>query len=281
MEAALLAGKGDCSMSKIRFQNVSLKYKNGNSEKKVLDDINLEINKGEFICVIGPSGCGKSTLLSLLSGLNKPSEGSVTLDGRKIEGPGTDRGVVFQHYSLFPWLTARKNIVFGIKQAGKEKNKAAIAKRAQYFLDRVELSDSGDKYPFELSGGMQQRVALARTLAMDTDILLMDEPFGAIDPKVRYELQDLTLELCKDGDKKKTAVFVTHDIDEAIFLADRIIFMSPGKVYSDIKIPASIRNIRDRSLLFINKDYKKLHDELVQLFYHDENTYEHEIEVAV
>ena len=278
-------------MGKIRFQNVSLNYSNGNSVKNVLENIDLEINKGELVCVIGPSGCGKSTLLSLLSGLNKPTNGTVTIDGQKIKGPGTDRGVVFQHYSLFPWLTARKNIIFGIKQAGKEKNKARILKRAQYFLDRVELSDSGDKYPFELSGGMQQRVALARTLAMDTDILLMDEPFGAIDPKVRYELQDLTLELCKDGDAKKTAVFVTHDIDEAIFLADRIIFMNPGGAYKDIKIPASIRNIRDRSLLFVNKDYKKLHDELVGLFYNDADegkglsgaSYieEHEIEVAV
>ncbi len=256
-------------MGKIEFQDVSLDYESKGNKKRVLNHVNLDIDENEFVCLIGPSGCGKSTLLSLASGLNKPTEGNVKINGEVVKGAGTDRGVVFQHYSLFPWLTAKKNVIFGVKQAKKEKDNKKIIEKTQYFLDKVELADSGDKYPFELSGGMQQRVALARTFAMDTDILLMDEPFGAIDPKVRYELQELTLNLCKNGEKKKTAIFVTHDIDEAIILADRIIFMRPGVIQKDIKVPKSLSGIKNRSELFLSNEYKKLRDELVSLFYQE------------
>lgn len=256
-------------MSKIEFKDVALEYESKGKKKRVLDNINLNIDENEFVCLIGPSGCGKSTLLSLVSGLNKPTKGNVLLNGEKIKGAGTDRGVVFQHYSLFPWMTAKKNVMFGIKQAKKEKEHKKIEERADYFLEKVELADSSDKYPYELSGGMQQRVALARTLAMDTDILLMDEPFGAIDPKVRYELQELTLDLCKKGEKKKTAIFVTHDIDEAIVLADRIIFMKPGKIQKDIKVSDEILEVKNRAELYTSNEYKKLHDNLVNMFYQD------------
>ncbi|SET11262.1 ABC transporter ATP-binding protein [[Clostridium] polysaccharolyticum] len=251
----------------IKFDGVSMEYNRNGNVQRVLNNINLEIEDGEFICLIGPSGCGKSTLLSLVSGLNHPTEGEVRIDDNVVTGPGVDRGVVFQHYSLFPWMTAEKNVVFGIKQAKIEKSDKAIKKRAHEFLDKVALSDSKTKYPFELSGGMQQRVALARTLAMDTNILLMDEPFGAIDPRVRFELQELTLDLCKSG--KKTTLFVTHDIDEALFLADRILFMCPGNVHKIIDVKSVFPEKKDRTEMLKSKEYKNLHNELVMLFYQD------------
>ena len=191
--------------------------------------------------MIGSSGCGKSTLLSILEGINSPTQGSILIDGKPVQGTGFDRGVVFQHYSLFPWMTARKNVAFGVKQIRKNLPKSERLKIADEFLDKVGLEEFKNKYPSQLSGGMQQRAAIARALAMDTDILLMDEPFGAIDAKNRTILQELLLELWEgDGtQEKKTVLFVTHDIDEAILLSDRIIMMSsrPGRVGKEIPVP--------------------------------------------
>lgn len=224
-------------LSKIEFKNVSFNYQQGAQHANTLENISFEIEQGEFICILGPSGCGKSTLISLLSGLRFPTDGEIYIDGETVTGPGTNRGMVFQHYSLFPWLTAKNNIVFGIREAGILKGRRSkIRERAMYFLSQVGLLESADKYPFELSGGMQQRVALARALAMDTDILLMDEPFGAIDPQKRAELQELSIQLCKNGSEKKTVVFITHDIDEALFLADKVYFMEPKHIRSVIPV---------------------------------------------
>ncbi|MGN0690116.1 MAG: ABC transporter ATP-binding protein [Oscillospiraceae bacterium] len=258
-------------LSKIEIRNLTVDYSERNTRFTALEDVSFSVEQGEFVSVIGSSGCGKSTLLSILEGINSPTSGEVLIDGKKVDGTGTDRGVVFQHYSLFPWMTARKNIAFGVKQAKKNLSRPDRYKVADEFLDKVGLADFGNKYPSQLSGGMQQRVAIARALAMDTDILLMDEPFGAIDAKNRTILQELLLELW-EGDKsgeKKTVVFVTHDIDEAILLSDRIVMMSsrPGKVKKEIVVPFD--RPRDREKLVGTREYGKFRNELLSLFYGD------------
>ena len=206
------------SKTKIHIKDVSFEYIDKKSKYEALSNVSLDIKEGEFVCLLGSSGCGKSTLLSLLSGMNKATSGVINVDNHEIEGPGIDRAVVFQHYSLFPWLTAKGNVLFGIKQNGKNYSKKERSELADSYLDSVGLSYAKDKYPSQLSGGMQQRVAVARALALESEILLFDEPFGAIDPKLRLELQELVSRLSVE--KKKTVVFVTHDIDEAILLAD-------------------------------------------------------------
>lgn len=250
-------------MSKIEIKHLSFNYEENKDKTLALEDINLSIEEGEFICILGPSGCGKSTLLSLLEGLNVSSEGGIYIDGKEIKGPGTDRAVVFQHYSLFPWLSAKKNIIFGIKQGNKKYSRVQRDELADEYLKNVGLEEAGDKYPAQLSGGMQQRVAIARALAMEADILLMDEPFGAIDPKLRQELQELFSRLSKE--KGKTVVFVTHDIDEAILLADRIVVMEPGRIRAEI--PVTIPNPRKRDELAGTEEFQKLHRKLISLFY--------------
>ncbi|MHB8061379.1 MAG: ABC transporter ATP-binding protein [Ruminiclostridium sp.] len=254
-------------MSKVEVNNVSLEFKDSEKSFLALDKINLKIEEGEFVCIIGSSGCGKSTLISLLAGLNFPTDGEVLIDGKHVLGTGTNRGMVFQHYSLFPWLSAKKNISFGIKQANLYKDKALIEERAVEFLRKVGLEDYVDKYPYQLSGGMQQRVAIARTLAMDTEILLLDEPFGAIDPKNRIALQDLTIELCKKNKNRKAAVFVTHDIDEAIILADRIVFMEPKKIKEQIKVDFPQGLAREE--ITKSKKYAEIRARLMELFYYE------------
>ncbi len=252
-------------MSKIEIDNLVLYYKETGKEQEflALDHINLNIEEGEFVCIIGPSGCGKSTLLSVLEGLNKPTSGEIRINGKAIHGTGPERGVVFQHYSLFPWLTAKKNVSFGIKQVNKKISTKEAEKIAGEYLVKVGLADFVDKLPAQLSGGMQQRVAIARTLAMNTEILLMDEPFGAIDAKNRLSLQELVSDIYKT--EKKTVVFVTHDVDEALLLADRIIFMQPKKILQDIKV--DFERPRDRDKLFQNPDYIGLRKVLMHYFY--------------
>ena len=176
-------------MSKIEIKNLTVDYTEKKNRFTALRDVSF------FVSIIGSSGCGKSTLLSILEGINFPTSGEILIDGEPIKGTGTDRGVVFQHYSLFPWMTARKNVAFGVKQVNKSASKAERLQIADEFLEKVGLENFKNKYPSQLSGGMQQRVAIARALAMDTDILLMDEPFGAIDAKNRTILQELLLEL--------------------------------------------------------------------------------------
>jgi NitT/TauT family transport system ATP-binding protein len=254
-------------LSKIEIKEVSLEFHDTNKKFTALDHINMKIDEGEFVCLIGPSGCGKSTLISLLAGLSFPSAGEILIDGKTVTGTGTNRGMVFQHYSLFPWLSAKKNISFGIKQANLYQDKKAIEIRAVEYLNKVGLSEYANKYPYQLSGGMQQRVAIARTLAMDTEILLMDEPFGAIDLKNRIALQDITIDLCKKNKNRKAALFVTHDIDEAIILADRIIFMEPKKIKEQISVDFSSGLTREE--IIRSKEYSRIRTRLMDFFYHD------------
>ncbi|MCR5350240.1 MAG: ABC transporter ATP-binding protein [Acholeplasmatales bacterium] len=249
---------------KIEIKNLYFDYLS--SKKKIfpaLENINLNIEEGKFVCILGASGCGKSTLLSILSGLNKAKSGEVLIDNKKIEGPGIDRAVVFQHYSLFPFLTVKGNVLFGIKQAKKKykrKEREALVKK---YLKNVGLLDAQNKYPNELSGGMQQRVAVARALALESDILLMDEPFGAIDPRLRLELQELVSKLSKDNNK--TVVFVTHDIDEALLLADTIVVMEPSKIKEVLNIDFEFPRIREE--LVSTPKYQELYKKLFSLFY--------------
>ncbi len=248
---------------KIEIEHVSFEYEGKKTKFPALNDININIDEGEFICLLGNSGCGKSTLLSILSGLNKPTSGRLLIDSNEVLGPGVDRAVVFQHYSLFPWLTAKGNVLFGIKQSGKKYSKKERDELANNYLKSVELFEAKDKYPNELSGGMQQRVAVARALALESDILLMDEPFGAIDPKLRLELQELVLKLSKEN--KKTVIFVTHDIDEALLLADRIFVMEPGKIKEELEV--NLKTPRKREELVSTSEYQALYKKLFSLFY--------------
>jgi NitT/TauT family transport system ATP-binding protein len=213
----------------------------------VLDDINLEIAQGELIVLLGPSGCGKSTLLNIIAGFMPPSAGRILHDGVAVSRPDRRRTVVFQDYALFPWMTVQKNVEFGLKaQAVEAAERARIARE---FLALVKLGGFEDRYPYEISGGMKQRAAIARALAPDPDILLMDEPFGALDAQTRVLLQEELARIAAAA--KRTVLFVTHSIEEAVFLADRIVVMSahPGRVRSihDVQLPRP-RTAKTRSL---------------------------------
>jgi NitT/TauT family transport system ATP-binding protein len=256
-------------LNKLEVKNVTLNYASGNmSTITALEDVSFSVGVGEFLSIIGPSGCGKSTLLKLFTGLLKATKGEILLDGAPITGTGLDRGVVFQHYSLFPWMTAKKNLSFALRQSFPSKAKKELRGIAGKFLDMIGLGGFGEKFPGELSGGMQQRVAVAKAIAMDPKLILMDEPFGAVDSKTRVLLQDQLLEMWGGGEKK-TIVFITHDIDEALFLSDRIIVMSsgPGQVKQEIIVPFD--RPRDRFLLAKEPGYADLRTEIVNLFYDD------------
>lgn len=250
-------------MSKIEIENLSFHYGAAGQRSEVLEGVNLSVESGEFVCLLGPSGCGKSTLLSILNGLNHATGGEIRIDGAAVTGPGRDRAVVFQHYSLFPWLTAEKNVAFGIRQSGKKYTRQESQRLAADFLNKVGLSGAEKKYPAQLSGGMQQRVAIARALAMEADILLMDEPFGAVDPKLRLELQELVGKLSKEH--QKTVVFVTHDIDEAVLLADRIVVMEPKHIRAVETV--TLPRPRNRDTLVHSEEYFRLRKRLMSLFY--------------
>ena len=222
---------------KVSIRNVVKKYDTRNGEMIALNGANLDIRENEFICVIGPSGCGKSTLLNIIAGLLEPTSGEVIVDGHKVEGTGVDRGVVFQQYALFPWLTVKKNVQFGLKLQGK--SQAEMDAISEKYIKMVGLEKFTDSYPKELSGGMKQRVAIARAYAVNPSVLLMDEPFGALDAQTRTQLQSELLKTWQE--ENKTCFFVTHDIEEAIVLASRVVIMSarPGRIKEiiDIDIP--------------------------------------------
>ena len=218
-------------MSQIIVNNVQKVFKTPGKDVIALKDIQLDIQAGEFVCLLGPSGCGKSTLLNAVAGFALPSSGEITVEGKKITGPGPDRGMVFQEYALFPWMTIAQNIAFGLEV--QKKSRGEIAQTVNQLLDLLHLKDFRDRFPKDLSGGMRQRVAIARVLALDSPIMLMDEPFGALDALTRRNLQD---ELLRIWEKLgKTILFVTHSIEESIYLADRIVVMTyrPGTVKRD------------------------------------------------
>lgn len=217
----------------LSIKNVQKNFANRGKTEQVLKDINLDIKEGEFVSLLGPSGCGKSTLLNIVAGLLTPSEGNLILDQQPITKPGKDRGMVFQQAALFPWLTVEENVMFPLKKEMKKKEAREVA---QKYLQLVQLSPYANHAPHELSGGMQQRVAIARALAMNPRVLLMDEPFGALDEQTRIRLHDELEKIWMET--KKTILFVTHSIQEAIKLSDRIIVMGthPGTILKDIHV---------------------------------------------
>ncbi|SFM41717.1 ABC transporter ATP-binding protein [Methanolobus profundi] len=236
-------------MGEVRVSNVSRRFtKDNDTSTLALDNVSMEVNDGEFVCFIGPSGCGKTTLLRIISGLDKPDKGEVYLDDRVIDAPGPDRGMVFQEYSLFPWKTVIENIIFGPQMSGIKKKEAL--EDAEKYLELVGLQQFRDSYPYELSGGMKQRVAIARALANEPSVLLMDEPFGALDAQTRNILQQELLEIWEKNNI--TILFVTHSVDEAVFLADKIVLMSarPGKIKEVIDV--GLPRPRDRTSLEAN-----------------------------
>lgn len=197
-----------------------------------VDNVSVEIKEGEIVAFVGPSGCGKTTVMRMVAGLEEPTDGVIFVNGQMVHGPGPDRGMIFQAYTSFPWLTARQNVEYGMKILGIPT--AERRERAQKLLEEVHLGPAADKYPAELSGGMKQRVAIARTLAQNPEVLLMDEPFGALDAQVRWEMQEMMIEIINT--EKKTVILVTHDIQEAIYLADRVVFFTrtPGRIKQDV-----------------------------------------------
>jgi len=244
----------------IRLRGVSFRY----GRETTLENINLDIRRGEFVAVIGPSGCGKSTLLKLMAGLLFSPAGEATIAGAAISGPGLDRAVVFQDYSLFPWMSCRDNIILALEQAGIGGSPSGRRHIASDYLELVGLSSDENKLPGELSGGMRQRVAIARALAINAPILLMDEPFGALDEITRARQQNLLLELCR-RELEHTVMFVTHDVEEAVILGDRVIVMGthPGRVLRDI--PVKLPRPRSRKEAVGHGNFVVMRDELLRL----------------
>jgi NitT/TauT family transport system ATP-binding protein len=219
----------------LEARHLGKKYISAQGEVEALRDINFKIHRREIVCVVGPSGCGKSTLARTLAGLEKQSSGEMLIDGKPVSGPGQDRGMVFQGYSLFPWLTVKRNVMFGPEMNGSTRDDAE--RDAMLWIELVGLEKFANAYPHQLSGGMRQRVAIARALVNQPRILLMDEPFGALDAQTRIKMQTHLLEIWRNVDI--TIVFITHDLDEAIFLADRILVLKahPGEVQEMIEVP--------------------------------------------
>ena len=238
----------------LAIRDLNKTFMTGNDPFEALRHVDLVIDKGEFVCLIGASGCGKSTLLRIIAGFEQPTSGSVDIYDHAVSGPGSDRGMVFQDYALFPWLSVRENIAFGPRQKGLAKSK--VSEIADEYLNMVGLAPFADRFPSQLSGGMKQRVAIARVLANDANILLMDEPFGALDALTREQLQDELLQIwARTG---VTVIFVTHSVEEATLLADRVVVMTagPGRIETDI--PIRLERPRDVSSPGFNEVRRQL-----------------------
>ncbi|HET9959655.1 MAG TPA: ABC transporter ATP-binding protein [Polyangiaceae bacterium] len=219
----------------LRVQDLGREYESANGPLQALRGVEFSVREGEFMSVIGPSGCGKSTLIRIIAGLDHPSSGAVVVDTEPVRGPARDRGMVFQNYTLFPWLSVKRNVMFGLRMRGLRRREAE--ERACHWLELVGLIDFRDHYPAQLSGGMKQRVAIARALCNEPRILLMDEPFGALDAQTRCQMQAHLLRIWEQA--KVTILFITHDLDEAIHLSDRIVVLgrNPGRVLEVIEVP--------------------------------------------
>ena len=242
----------------IDVSNVTISFEEENQTHVILDDVSLNIEKGEFICLLGPSGCGKSTLLNAMAGFLKPTSGEIKIENQIVQKPSMKYVTIFQNYGLLPWRTVQKNVELGLETKNYSTEKKANI--ASHYLKMVGLEHAAKKRPAQLSGGMQQRVAIARALAVEPDILFMDEPFGALDAITRMKLQTDILEIAQDT--KKTVVFVTHDIEEAVFLADRIVIMSanPGRIKALLTV--QLPKHRDRT----SNDFLMIRDKVYEIF---------------
>jgi NitT/TauT family transport system ATP-binding protein len=230
----------------------------------VLRRVSLDVAQGRFVSLLGPSGSGKSTLLRLIAGLDTPTQGQIRWKGVSITGPGIERAVVFQNYSLFPWFTVQVNVAQAVAKAHPQWSRAQRLLKAREYLAQVGLEDAAKKFPFQLSGGMQQRAAIARALALEAPVLLMDEPFGALDPINRGKLQDLLLEVWQSTSPRRTIVFVTHDVDEALYLGDRVAVLgaSPGRVLVEREVPFA--RPRTRAQLITSDAFHALREEIAE-----------------
>ncbi len=252
-------------MSALVLEGVDFAY----DRQTILAGIDITIPAGQFVTLLGASGSGKSTLLRLVAGLQSPARGQLRWAGQRVTGPGLDRGVVFQDYALFPWMSVVDNIAVAIGKAAPQKTKQQRAALARDYLRKVGLDNAIGKYPFELSGGMRQRAAIARAIALGSPLLLMDEPFGALDPVNRARLQDLVLEIWEAATPKKTIVFVTHDVDEALYLGDRVVILgsTPGRVIADL--PIEFSRHRDRATLFDSAAFRALRESIAETLAED------------
>ncbi|MGR6835972.1 ABC transporter ATP-binding protein [Syntrophomonas erecta] len=248
----------------LNIKGIYKTYGSGEGRVNALENINMEIQPNEFAVIVGPSGCGKTTLLQIAAGLEKASRGSVSLRGEIITGPGPERGMVFQAYTLFPWLTVENNVAFGPRQRGLSEK--IIKEKVDHYLNVTGLAKFRKLYPKALSGGMKQRVAIARALANDPEVLFMDEPFGALDAQTRVVMQELLLQVWERD--QKTVLFITHDIDEAVFLADTIYVMTrqPGTIKKTIQVP--LARPRDHSIL-LTQEFLDLKKEIVELIWEE------------
>ncbi len=225
------------TIPRARFQNVSLEFETPKGPLRVVDDISYDIHDGDFVAVIGPSGCGKTTMMSMLAGFQKPTTGSVLFDGAPVTGPGPERGVIFQEYGVFPWLTVRENIAFGLQLKTSRVSASERDAICTHYLDLMGLHDFANAYPKHLSGGMKQRLAIARAYAVKPQFLLMDEPFGALDAQTRGNMQNLLLQVL--ATENKTVMLITHSVDEAIYLASKIVVVTarPARIKAIIDVP--------------------------------------------
>ncbi len=223
--------------ARITFENVALEFSGAKGPVRVVDNVSYEIGNGEFVSIIGPSGCGKTTMMNMVAGFLQPTSGSVKVDGKPVDGPGPDRGVIFQEYGVFPWLTVRDNIDFGLTLAANRKSKAERADICNRYMRLMGLSDFADAYPKMLSGGMRQRLAIARAYAVKPQFLLMDEPFGALDAQTRAHMQDLLLKALQT--EGKTVMLITHSVEEAVYMSSRIVVMTarPTRIREIIEVP--------------------------------------------
>ena len=250
--------------TRISFRDVTRRFDApGGDSFLALERLNLDIEDGEFITVVGPSGCGKSTAMNIAAGLLAPSSGQVLVSGTEVHGPGPERGVIFQQYALFPWLTVRENIEFGPRIAGVPR--ARRREIAGYFMDLVGLADFADALPKTLSGGMKQRCAIARAYAVDPKILLMDEPFGALDALTRVQLQDRLLEAWSR--ERRTVMFITHDVDEAVYLANRVVVMAarPGRLAMVVPVPLPYPRTEE---LRLSSEFAGIRNQVWRAVYH-------------
>lgn len=256
----------------VSVENLAKRYptKKGEPDLTIFDNANIGINKGEFVCIIGHSGCGKSTIMNVLAGLDEASAGAVIMEGKEVSGPSLDRGVVFQNYSLLPWLSALNNVLFGVRARWPEWTKAKAVEHSKKYLTLVGLEKTMDRKPSQLSGGMRQRVSIARAFATQPKLLLLDEPFGALDALTRGNIQDELVKICSQT--QQTVFMITHDVDEAIFLADRVLLMSNGpnaKIAEDVHI--NLSRPRERGTLIDDPAYYKIRNYLVDFLVNRSN----------
>ena len=260
--------EGPCQ---VRISGVNKVFSTDTSEVVALKDINLEVRSGEFICILGPSGCGKSTLLNAIAGFSLPTSGELAANGKTVTAPGPDRAMVFQEYALFPWMTVAQNVAFGLEI--KKLPKMQIVEKVDSLLEKLRLQDFRDRFPKDLSGGMKQRVAIARVLALDAPMLLMDEPFGALDALTRRTLQDELLRIWLEF--KKTIIFVTHSIQESIYLADRVVVMTyrPGTVKKIVTVDITHpRDLNSSEFISLQRELSQMVMEEQALYQNDEVT---------